>query len=144
MPSAAEGAEQAGRSVNALALALKPLVATGPNEETLARRIDDVRARVAFYASTPAYRPCFEIWGLGDTCRELSKLSREQKWGEMSALVDDEMLNTFALVGDYSSIARKIVERYSGILDQVGFSIEVNSDNDAAMLEKMVKEIQSG
>ncbi len=144
LPSAAEGAEQAGRSVNALALALKPLVATGPNEETLARRIDDVRARVAFYASTPAYRPCFEIWGLGDTCRELSKLSREQKWGEMSALVDDEMLNTFALVGDYSSIARKIVERYSGILDQVGFSIEVNSDNDAAMLEKMVKEIQSG
>ncbi len=144
LPAAADGAERAGRTIDSLQLALKPLVATGPDTQTLARRTDDVRARVAFYASTPAYRPCFEIWGLGDVCRELSKLSRAQKWDEMSALVDDEMLNTFAIVGDYKSVAGKIVDRYAGVLDQVGFSIEVNSAEDAETLKAMVKEVQAG
>lgn len=144
LPAAADGAARAGRDDVRLEVGLKPLVATGPDEETLVRRIADVRARVAFYASTPAYRPCFEIWGYGDLCRELSTLSRAQNWDEMPKLVDDEMLNIFAVVGDYKSVAGKIVDRYAGVLDNVGFSIEVNSEDDAETLKTMVKEVQAG
>ncbi|MGI9409882.1 MAG: TIGR03617 family F420-dependent LLM class oxidoreductase [Hyphomicrobiaceae bacterium] len=144
LPAAAKGAERTGRSTSDLEVGLKPLVATGPNEETLVRRIADVRARVAFYASTPGYRPCFEIWGYGDLCRHLSTLARDQKWDEMPSLIDDEMLNTFAIVGDYNTVAEKIVDRFADVLDSVGFSIEVNSPQDAETLKGMVRKIQAG
>ncbi len=143
LPAAADGAARSGREVGALELALKPLVATGPDEETLVNRIADVRARVAFYASTPAYRPCFDIWGLGDLADHLSTLSRAQKWEEMPSLVDDEMLNTFAVVGAYDEIAGKLVERYAGVLDQVGFSIPVDDEEDAAAMVDMIRQVQS-
>ena len=123
---------------------MKPLVATGPDEETLEKKIRDVRARVAFYASTPAYRPAFEIWGLGDLADRLSLLSREQRWEEMPGYIDDEMLNTYAVVGLYDEIADKIVDRFSGVLSHVGFSIPVENEKDAELMKAMIKRVQAG
>ena len=139
----ADGAGRTGRDARPRCIAMKPLVATGPDDETLAKRTEDVRARVAFYASTPAYRPCFDIWGLGDLADRLSELSRAQRWDDMPGMVDDEMLNTFAVVGGYDEIADKLVERFSGTLDEVGFSIEVHDEDEAAMLKEMVGTVQS-
>lgn len=144
LPAAEEGQARTGRSGSKIETAMKPLVATAATEEVLERRVADVRARVAFYASTPAYRRCFDIWGLGDLADHLSTLSRNQKWDDMPGLVDDEMLNTFAVVGSYEEVAAKLVERFSGVLDQVGFSIEVETEEDAATLSNMVREVQAG
>jgi len=55
LPAMRAGATAAGRSP-ALSVAMKPLVCAAPDEATLAARVRDVRARVAFYASTPGYR----------------------------------------------------------------------------------------
>jgi probable F420-dependent oxidoreductase len=144
LPAAADGAARAGRDAGALEVAMKPLVATGPDDRTLAERTENVRARIAFYASTPAYRPCFEMWGLGDLAGHLSTLSRQQRWQEMPALVDDQMLDTFAVVGRHDEIAAKLVERYGGLLDQVGFSTVVESEEDAEALRKMIRTVQAG
>lgn len=144
LPSFHKGAEKAGRDASTLAVAMKPLVAAARDEESLQAKIRDVRARVAFYASTPAYLPAFEIWGLGDLAQRLSLLSREQRWEEMPDYVDDEMLNTFAVVGTYDEIADKIVERFSGVLSHVGFSIAVEDEADADALRKMIKRVQAG
>jgi len=144
LPAAADGAARAGRDVNSLEIAMKPLVATGPDEETLAKRIEDVRARIAFYASTPAYRPCFEIWGLDALTHDLSALSRAQRWVEMPALIDDEMLNIFAVVGSHKEVADILVDRLAGILDQVGFSTTVENQDDAETLRAMIKTVQAG
>lgn len=142
-PAFARGVAKSGRNVQDMAVAMKPLVAAAATEEELEKKIRDVRARVAFYASTPAYRPAFEIWGLGDLADRLSVLSREQRWEEMPAYVDDEMLNTYAVVGLYDEIADKIVERFSDTLTHVGFSIAVNSDDDADKLRKMIRRVQA-
>lgn len=120
------------------------MLATASNEELLAPRIRDIRACVAFYASTPAYRPAFDIFGLNDLARKLSVLAREQRWEEMPGYIDDDVMYTFAVVGTHDEIADKIVDRFAGILDQVGFSIAVNSDEDSETLRTMVQRIQAG
>ncbi|MDP6342155.1 MAG: TIGR03617 family F420-dependent LLM class oxidoreductase [Alphaproteobacteria bacterium] len=143
-PAVADGAEQAGRDVGEMAVAMKPLVATAPDEETLQARIRDVRARVAFYASTPAYRPAFTIWGLEDLSQHLAGLSRDQKWEEMPPLITDDILNTYAVVGTHDEIAGKILDRYAGVVTDVGFSIVVEDEADEEKLKDMVKRVQNG
>jgi len=143
-PAFAKGAEIAGRDPNALAIAMKPLVATAPDEDSLQARIREVRARVSFYASTPAYRKAFEIFDLGDLAEKLSHLSRAQKWDEMPDHVDDDVLNKYAVVGVYEEIGQKMVERFDGVLTDVGFSIPVSTDRDRAVLAEMLNDIQTG
>lgn len=143
-PAFERGVAKSGRDASKMDVAMKPLVAAARNEEELEKKISDVRARVAFYASTPAYKPAFDIWGLGDVADKLSVLSREQRWDEMPAYVDDEMLNLYAVVGLYDEIAEKIVERFEGTLTHVGFSAEIKTEDDADKLRKMVQRVQQG
>jgi alkanesulfonate monooxygenase SsuD/methylene tetrahydromethanopterin reductase-like flavin-dependent oxidoreductase (luciferase family) len=37
----------------------------------------------------------------------------------MPALITDEMLNTFAIVGEPEEVGPKLIERYDGLLDRV-------------------------
>jgi alkanesulfonate monooxygenase SsuD/methylene tetrahydromethanopterin reductase-like flavin-dependent oxidoreductase (luciferase family) len=71
-------------------------------------------------------------------------LAREQRWEEMPGYISDEVMNTFAVVGTHDEIADKLVERYAGVLDQVGFSIAVENEKDAEKLERMIQRIQAG
>ena len=143
-PAAAAGAAKSGRDVSKLKWVMRPMLATAETPEKLAPRIRDIRARVAFYASTPAYRAAFDIFGLQDLTRRLSVLAREQRWEDMPGQITDEVMHTFAVVGTHDEIAEKIVERYGGVLDQVGFSIAVENERDAEKLKSMVQRIQAG
>ena len=57
-----------------------------------------VRQQIAFYGSTPAYRPVLELHGWGDLQPELNTLSKRGEWVKMGELIDDDMLNAFAVV----------------------------------------------
>ena len=57
------------------------------------------RQQIAFYGSTPAYRAVLDLHGWGGLQDELNALSKQGKWAEMGDLIDDEILNTFAVVG---------------------------------------------
>jgi probable F420-dependent oxidoreductase len=141
MPAFNRGVEKSGRIKIPFSIAQKPLIAAAVNEEQLEKRIRDVRARIAFYASTPAYRPAFEIWGHGELADRLSILSREQRWEEMPSYIDDDMLHKYAVVGLYDDVAEKIVERFGDVLTHVGFSIQIDNENDADKLRIMIKKI---
>jgi probable F420-dependent oxidoreductase len=143
LPAAAEGAERAGRDPETLTVAMKPLVASGSDDESLAHSIEDVRARIAFYASTPTYRPCLEMYGLGDLARHMSTLSREQRWEELPALVDDKFLDTFAIVGRSDEIGAKLLERFGDILDEIVFSPAVDNADDMAAVRGMIETVQA-
>lgn len=74
LPAVRAGARKTGRSLDNLPVCMKPLVATARNE--MAEKIADARARIAFYASTPAYAAAFEHLGLGELvnrCRQICK-----------------------------------------------------------------------
>jgi probable F420-dependent oxidoreductase len=143
LPEVRKGATKAGRPLDRFEVCIKPLVATGPDRATVERAVRDVRARVAFYASTPAYAAAFEAHGLGDLARELAAYSRAQRWDEMPGFITDDILHTYATVGTFDEIADKLHARYGRIVTHAEFSIPVGSAADKARLTKMVEQLQA-
>ncbi len=142
LPAVRAGAAKAGRSLDAFQVGMKPLVAAAANEEELAPKVRDVRARIAFYASTPQYRAAFDHHGLGDLADRLKLLSRAQRWEEMPQHITDDILHTYVTVGTYDEIARKLCDRYGGVVTHCEFSIPVRNAADRERLQGLAKTIQ--
>ena len=130
-PNIARGAARTGRDASLVEVCMKPLVGTAATEKQLAVSTETVRARVAFYLSTPAYRRAFELHGWGDIAEQASRLSKAQNWDALPALVDDEMLHTVATLGTHETIAKQLRERYSERVDRIEFSMPVTSPEEA-------------
>jgi len=109
IPEICRGAVAAGRSLARFDICHKPLVAAAAGQDELAARIRDVRARPAFYISTPSYRPAVAYHGRDDLAREMSALARAQAWEKMPDRVSDEVLGLFAVVGTHDEIGEKLV-----------------------------------
>jgi len=118
-PALARGLERAGREREDLVVAAQIITATGRDEEALQRAVASARGQIAFYASTPAYRPVLEAHGWQDLQPALQAMSREGKWADMAGLIDNEKLNTFAAVGSVEEVAGKIAARCVGEIDRV-------------------------
>jgi probable F420-dependent oxidoreductase len=144
IPAARVGAAKTGRDPSRFAVAIKPLVATARTDEELEKRIRDIRARVAFYCSTPGYRAAFEFHGLGDLAKRMSVLSREQRWEEMPGMIDDEVLNLYATVGNFKEIGRKLHDRYAHVVTHAEFSIPIASEADRETLAGLIADLKSG
>ena len=145
-PAAKKGIAKAGRSPGrdggGFTMCVMPLVATAPDRATLADRIQDVRARVAFYASTPTYLAAFETDGHAETARKLQALSRAQRWEEMPALVSDEMLGTYAVIGTHDEIAAKLKARYGGLATHLEFTMPLAAPDDTETLRELIAELK--
>jgi probable F420-dependent oxidoreductase len=143
LPAVRTGAAKTGRSLDGFQVCMKPLVAAAANDEELAAKIRDVRARVSFYASTPQYRAAFDHHGLGDLADRLKLLSRAQRWEEMPQHITDDILETFVTVGTYDTIARKLGDRYGGVVTHCEFSIPVKGAADKERLRELARTIQA-
>jgi len=141
LPNLARGAARVNRDVDECEVCIKPLVGTAPDEKTLDAVIRTVRARTAFYLSTPSYRRAFAIHDWEDRAREASEYSRQGRWDELSDLVDDEMLHTIATIGTYDQIAHRLNERFAGRVDRIEFSVPVNTPDDAAAFREILGEL---
>ena len=98
-------------------------VVSGENEEAMIRAAAGIRQQIAFYGSTPAYRGVLELHGWGDAQDELNRMSKEGAWQAMADLIDEEMLSTFAVVGEPDSVASEIAERYGDCVDRMTFYV---------------------
>jgi alkanesulfonate monooxygenase SsuD/methylene tetrahydromethanopterin reductase-like flavin-dependent oxidoreductase (luciferase family) len=105
-------------------------VVTGTTDEQMEQAADAVRKQIAFYGSTPAYRGVLEIHGWGGLQDELNTLSKQGKWHEMGDLIDDEILNTFAVVGSPEAIAPELGRRYGDVIGRVSFYAPYESEAD--------------
>ncbi|GAA0245801.1 TIGR03617 family F420-dependent LLM class oxidoreductase [Cryptosporangium japonicum] len=103
-----------------------------------------VRGLLAFYASTPAYRPVLDVEGWGDLQPELNARSKRGEWASMAELITDEMVDTLAVCGTPDQVAAEIVARY-GDCDRVcayfpGYAIDDDLIADvAAALRSVVR-----
>jgi probable F420-dependent oxidoreductase len=113
LPALREGAEKSSRNVADVAVSATVMAATTPEEE------DSIRLQVAFYASTPSYRPVLTLHGWGDIGDRLAALAHAQAWSDMPALVSDEMLRTFCVVCPAVDLPDVIKDRYSGLAQRV-------------------------
>src|SRR3954470_12773360 len=142
LPAVRKGAAKTGRDLAGFTMCVMPLVATAPDRAGLDARIEDVRSRVAFYASTPSYLVAFESEGYGEVARNLQQLSRAQRWDEMASLVDDRMLDTYAVTGTYDEIAAKLRARYAGVATAIDFAIPLADAADEDLLRGMIGELR--
>ena len=92
-----------------------PMIVTGRTEADYLASAAETRAQLAFYASTPAYRPVLELHGWGELGDELHALSRQGRWSEMGKLVDDTVLTEFAVVGEPKAVAAEVARRYGKV-----------------------------
>lgn len=138
LPAARKGAAKAGRDFAGFEIAAMPLIATAPDRAGLEARVRDVRARIAFYASTPTYLIAFESQGYGEVARTLQGYSRAQRWDEMPGFVDDAMLDTYAVIGTYDEIAAKLRQRFAAVASHLEFAIPVAGEPDREALRGLL------
>jgi len=143
LPAVREGAAKKERSLDDFKVSIKPLIATAKTGAELDKRVADVRARVAFYASTKAYRAAFDFHGLGDLAERLSVMSRDQRWENMPREISDEVLEKFAVVGTFDEIGQKLRQRYAHVATNAEFSIPIANDADLETLRGLIKSIHA-
>ena len=115
MPAVLEGLAAAGRSDDDFAVVPEIIVSVGSDDRDHA----STRMLLAFYGSTPAYRPVLDAHGWGDLQPELNAMSKQGRWQEMATLIDDEMLHTIAACGTPAEVAAHIRDRVEGVSDRI-------------------------
>lgn len=117
-PRIDDGLRAAGRERHDFTVVCEAIVCAGRDERELAEAEAGTRALLAFYGSTPAYRPVLESIGVGDLQGELNRMSKQGRWEEMGTLINDDILEAFAVIGEPGSIAGQIKARYGDIIDR--------------------------
>ena len=118
VPQITEGLEVSGRERSKFTLSYPGLVATGTDEKSFEAACAGVRGQISFYGSTPAYRGVLDMHGWGDLHEELHRLSVRGEWKTMAGLIDDDVLNTFAVVGEPDKVGPEILRRFGGMVDR--------------------------
>lgn len=121
LPALERGLAKAGRSRDDFEISGPAFVVTGTTEEEMAASKAGVKGQIAFYGSTPAYRGVLELHGWGDLQTELNALSKQGRWVEMGELIDDEVLDAFAVVAEPEHIAAGWKARWGGLVDRLSF-----------------------
>jgi probable F420-dependent oxidoreductase len=118
MPAIERGLATAGRTLADLEITVEVIVGVGRTDEELAAAMG-VRNLLAFYGSTPSYRPVLDVEGWGDLQPELNTLSKRGEWEKMAGLITDDMVSTIAVHGTPAQCAGEIVARYGDWADRV-------------------------
>ncbi len=124
VPALDDGLARAGRPPlaapdSSFDLTAVTIVVTGRTGEELVRSREAVRQQLAFYGTTPAYRPVFDLHGRGDLHPVLKERARAGEWAAMAELIDDDFLHEVAVVGEPHEIAPMIRARLDGVTDRV-------------------------
>ncbi len=122
LPIIERGLAKRGLSRGDFELSYPVFVVSGQTEEEFNKANKAIRERIAFYASTPAYKRVLEAHGWETLQPELNQMSKRGQWVEMGALIDDDILNAFAVVGEPKEIVPKIKERYASLVDRITIS----------------------
>ncbi|HEY4724189.1 MAG TPA: TIGR03617 family F420-dependent LLM class oxidoreductase [Anaerolineae bacterium] len=135
LPAIEAGAKKAKRDRQSIEIATMVFVAL--NDQEIAAQ----RSQVAFYASTPSYRPVLDLHGWGSIGEQLGALAKRGQWAEMHKLISDEMLETFVIVGTWDDIGNKLHQRYDGLLDRIGLYRPYVPGDEDGLWKKLVQQM---
>ena len=130
LPALERGRAKVAKTLEGFEIVGPSFVVTGTSEPELVSASQSTRQQIAFYGSTPAYKPVLDIHGWGGLQDELNAMSKQGKWVEMGGLIDDEILNTFAVVGAPEHIAPELGRRYGDVISRISFYAPYKSDPD--------------
>jgi len=128
IPALQRGRAKAGKSLDGFEIVGPSFVVTGASSSEINLAATSTKQQIAFYGSTPSYRGVLELHGWDDIHAQLNALSKQGKWESMGELVTDEMLNTFAVVGEPEQIAPELHKRYGDVIARMSFYAPYKSD----------------
>jgi probable F420-dependent oxidoreductase len=132
LPALERGFAKAGRTREGFELSLPVFVITGEDDAAKEAAAMGVKQQIAFYGSTPAYRPVLEAHGWGDLQTELNTLSKQGEWVEMGNRIGDEIVDAFAVVCEPADVAKGILSRFGDVIDRVSFYAPAGLGGDVA------------
>ena len=141
LPALERGLAKSGRTREDCDVSAQFIVATGLDREERERNLALARGQVAFYASTPAYKPVLDCHGWGDLQPRLNALSKEGKWAEMTALLSDELVNEVVIHGSPEEVGERLRVRAG---DWCGRASPVIYAGDLEVRERLVRAIKRG
>jgi probable F420-dependent oxidoreductase len=130
MPALLRGAGRAGKVRADLTLSYPGFVITGDDDEAVEAATTAVKRQIAFYGSTPAYRPVLELHGWGDLQGELNTLSKRGEWVKMGELIDDDVVDAFAVVAPIDDVPSRVLARFGDLVDRFSFYMPYKVDDD--------------
>lgn len=111
LPALGRGLSRSERSLADLTIAAPVFVVTGRDEAELAAAAAATKQQIAFYASEPTYRPVLAVHGWEQAQDDLLGLLGEGRMAEMAGVVDDAMLDAFAVVAEPDAVVPAIEDR---------------------------------
>ena len=128
VPALERGRQKAGKTMEGFEITGPSFVVTGSTEEEIEKAKQGTKQQIAFYGSTPAYRGVLDLHGWGGLQDDLNALSKQGQWVEMGDLIDDEILDTFAVVGEPEQIGPELLKRYGDVATRISFYAPYKSD----------------
>lgn len=119
LPDVAIGAERAGRKASDVDLLIPVFIVPGDTPEERAFLTSRARRQIAFYGSTPNYAYQFTDLGFEGVTEKVRLLLREGDTDGMEAAITDEMLEHYAVVGPWDSIADTLIARYGTLAERI-------------------------
>lgn len=123
LPAVDEGLAASGRSRADFEIACPVLLATGPDQAAVEQSREIIRTTVAFYGSTPSYRPVLALHGWEDLGVQLHRCTVEGRWDAMPGLVPDEVLDEFSLTATWDGLAEALLARHGSTLDRLMYAL---------------------
>jgi probable F420-dependent oxidoreductase len=119
LPQITEGLERAGRSRADVQVYAPVMIAPGASRAEVAAAVERARGRIAFYGSTPSYRPVLDILGYGDAADRLRQMVAARQTADLAAQVPDGVVDAIVVRGSYEEIGQELRARYTGLADRV-------------------------
>ena len=141
LPALERGRARTGARAAPIQISLPVMVATGADDAAMAAAATAVRAQIAFYGSTPAYRVVLDAHGWGDLQPQLQDLTRQGDWATMAQVVHDDLLHAVAVVAPPGEVAAEIDRRYGGVLDRVALNAPYAAD--PAIWEQIASDLRA-
>jgi len=142
LPNLQKGAERVGRSIEDVSISGGGFIVAGENEEDLEKKRKETKSRISFYASTRSYADVMRAQGWNDTHEKLYRMSIDGKWAQMGDEITDEMLESFAVVGTYDEIGKKIRSTYGKYASSVSFGMDVQNEEDENILRDVIHDLK--
>lgn len=138
LPALERGFAKAGKTRADFEISYPVFSIKGRDEREIASAAKKMREQVAFYGSTPAYKPVLESIGAGEIQAELNAMSKQGLWAAMGDVISDDVLDKFAVSGGPVELATQIKSRYGDIIDRTSASYtDLNESEGAEFIDTL-------
>ncbi|WP_169815614.1 TIGR03617 family F420-dependent LLM class oxidoreductase [Nocardia inohanensis] len=122
LPAVERGLARSGRTWDEFTVMCLPMTVVGASPSEQERASSSARLELALHSSPADARALFDLHGLGSLCDQVTEIflsGAPDHAARMTALVTDEILDLFAVVGRHDEILDRAQHRFAGMANRV-------------------------